>query len=120
MIHRTFGDVILSLWPDLAKLIAVLFAALIVIRLAAWALRAAERRHLQRQRQQRRERDLPVLSRAIGRVERTQAMDLGGLVHPPHGAHIAAGAPTEVIGHRGQSDAGLGDIDPDPGLGGDR
>jgi hypothetical protein len=66
---RDFGDVVLSLWPDVLWVLAALCALLAGIWCWAAAGALADRRRL------RRERDLPALSRAIGAVERrTRAM----------------------------------------------
>lgn len=99
-----FGDVVLSLWPDLVTLIGGLVCGLIIIRAIALAGRAV--RAWQRQR---RIEDLDLAA--------TRAMDLGGHVHPPHDAHITDRTPTEAIEVTPRDFDGLGDVDPDWRLG---
>lgn len=80
-------------------------------------------------RQQRRERDLPRLARAVGAVERrTEQLPLGDLVVSPAQEQYAqwlherlrrtSADLTEVIEVYPRGGCGLGDVDPDPGLGG--
>ena len=76
--YRDFGDVMLSLFPDLARLIGALVAVLIVIRAIALLIRAA-RRAIERQR---RIEDLDLAA--------TRAMPLGDLVINPETERHAA------------------------------
>jgi hypothetical protein len=107
---RDFGDVVLSLWPDVVWLLAVLCAALAGIWCLAAALRIARggRGGIPG-----RER----LRRAVGDADRenlpvTKAMDLGGLVISREGERLLQARAAALT-----PDALTQPIDPDPALG---
>jgi hypothetical protein len=111
------------IWYSVAgALIGGLFTAGLVLAALWWRDVAVIAWHLARFHVRRRKL-VTAISKVDGAQRATRPMDLGDLViHRETERHAAyrASCLTEVIGHEGRSDTGLGDIDPDPELGGDQ